>query len=139
MSTPATYCANSSQRWRRSRGGFMPREKPMTSREVSNRLPKASRPPFPREYGVSHSEKGLLPWSHVADRMKVAQHYWICTVSPKGHPHATPVDGLWLNDRLYFGGSPQSRRHRNLIANPAVCVHLESAMDVIILHGDAHE
>jgi hypothetical protein len=105
---------------------------------VSDALePKASRPELPPEYGVSKSPKGLLPWSHVTERLMKAVHYWICTVSPDGRPHATPVDGLWLDDRLYFGGSPQTRRQRNLAANPAVCIHLESGTDVVILHGEA--
>jgi len=99
--------------------------------------PQASRPRFPPEYGVAAHAKGLLPWSHVADRMAKAMHYWISTTGPDGHPHATPVDGLWIDDRLYFGGSPQTRRQRNLAANPSVCVHLESASDVVILHGEA--
>ena len=90
-------------------------------------------------YGVPKDKKGLLPWSHVTERMAEAQNYWICTVSPDGRPHATPVWGLWLDDRLYFGGGPQTRRSRNLAENPAVCVHLESGSDVIILHGDAQE
>ncbi len=63
----------------------------------------------------------------------------ICTVDPAGRPHATPVDGLWLDDQLYFGGTQTTRRHRNLAVNPAVCVHLENGMDVVILQGDAHE
>jgi nitroimidazol reductase NimA-like FMN-containing flavoprotein (pyridoxamine 5'-phosphate oxidase superfamily) len=100
--------------------------------------PKASRPHMPG-YGVPKDKKGLLPWSHVTERMAEAQNYWICTVSPDGRPHATPVWGLWIDDRLYFGGSPQTRRNRNLAENPAVCVHLESGSDVLILHGDAHE
>jgi nitroimidazol reductase NimA-like FMN-containing flavoprotein (pyridoxamine 5'-phosphate oxidase superfamily) len=98
----------------------------------------ATRPRLPKEYGAFKSAKDLLPWSHVTERMTRAQHYWISTVSPDGQPHATPVDGVWLDDRLYFGGSPQTRRHRNLAANPKICVHLESAMDVVILQGEAH-
>jgi len=100
--------------------------------------PRAGRPRI-AGYGIPKDKKGLLPWSHVAERMTAAQHYWIGTVSLDGQPHATPVDGLWLEDRLYFGGSPQTRRHRNLVANPAVCVHLESGSDVVILRGEAHE
>lgn len=100
-------------------------------------VPTASRPQLPPEYGVSRKPKGMLPWSHVTARLTEALHYWICTVSADARPHATPVDGLWLDDRLYFGGSPRTRRHRNLAANPAVCVHLESASDVVILHGEA--
>ncbi len=101
--------------------------------------PTACRPRMPSEYGIPKGKKGLLPWSHVAERMDKARIYWICTVSPDGRPHATPVDGVWLDDKLYFGGSPQTRRNRNLAANPAICVHLESGTDVVILHGEAHE
>jgi nitroimidazol reductase NimA-like FMN-containing flavoprotein (pyridoxamine 5'-phosphate oxidase superfamily) len=71
--------------------------------------------------------------------MTAAKVYWISTVDPKGRPHATPVDGLWIDDRLYFGGSPATRRNRNLAANSAVCVHLESGSEVVILHGEADE
>jgi hypothetical protein len=42
-----------------------------------------------------------------------------------------------LDDKLYFGGSPQTKRSRNLIANPAVSVHLDNSDDVVILHGNA--
>ncbi len=101
--------------------------------------PAASRPRMPAEYGVPKDEKGLLPWSHVTERMARANHYWICTVGPTGQPHATPVDGLWVDDALYFGGSAQTRRQRNLAQNPAACIHLESAMDVVMLHGEARQ
>jgi len=116
----------------------MATKKSIAKRQPSSEAPgpRASRPNLPPEYGVSHNPKGLLPWSHVTERMTQSLHYWISTVSPDGRPHATPVDGLWLNDRLYFGGSPQTRRQRNLAANPAVCVHLESGTDVVILHGE---
>ncbi len=100
--------------------------------------PTPSRPHTPGPaYGIPRDKKGLLPWSHVSERMAQAMCYWICTVGPDGRPHATPVDGLWLDDTLYFGGSPETRRNRNLAANPAVCVHLESGSDVVILQGEA--
>ena len=98
--------------------------------------PRVSRPHIP-DYGIPKDKKGLLSWSHVIERMTEARHYWVCTVDANGRPHATPVDGIWLDDRLYFGGSPKTRRHRNLLANPAVCIHLESGLDVVILQGEA--
>ena len=100
--------------------------------------PVISRPKIPAEYGIPKNNKGLLPWSHVTDRMSRAMHYWICTVGTDGRPHATPVDGLWLEERLYFGGSPKTRRNRNLVENPAISVHLDSSDDVVILHGNAY-
>jgi nitroimidazol reductase NimA-like FMN-containing flavoprotein (pyridoxamine 5'-phosphate oxidase superfamily) len=101
--------------------------------------PAASRPRIPADYGIPKDAKGLLPWSHVTERLTHAMHYWVCTITPDGRPHATPVDGLWLDDRLYFGGSPETRWRRNLAARPAVSIHLESATDVVILRGDARE
>ena len=113
----------------------MPNRKPIPKSKQAGG-PDASRPHMPG-YGIPTHKKGMLPWSHVSERMAEAQNYWICTVSPDGRPHATPVWGIWLEDRLYFGGSPQTRRSRNLAANASVCVHLESGSDVVILHGDA--
>lgn len=117
----------------------------MSAKQVSKKSqpshtnnPVVSRPQIPAEYGVPKNNKGLLPWSHVSERMTQAMHYWICTVGSDDRPHVTPVDGLWLDDRLYFGGSPQTRRNRNLIKSPAVSVHLDSSDDVVILQGEAH-
>lgn len=95
------------------------------------------RPLLPPEYGVPKDRKGLLAWSHVTERMEQAMHYWVCTVTPDGRPHATPVDGLWLDDRFYFGGSPKTKWSRNLTANPAVSIHLENGAEAVILRGDA--
>jgi hypothetical protein len=115
----------------------------MSARQTSKKSnvtnsPTISRPKIPAEYGIPKNNKGLLDWSHVTERMTQAMHYWICTVGSDGRPHVTPVDGLWLHDKLYFGGSPQTRRSRDLAANPAVSVHLDSSDDVVILHGAAH-
>jgi hypothetical protein len=92
---------------------------------------------MPKQYGLPKDEKGLLPWSYVVERMGEAKHYWICTVTPGHRPHATPVDGLWLEDQLFFGGSPEARWQRNLQSNPAMQVHLESATELLILRGEA--
>ena len=81
----------------------------------------------------------MLPWSHVVQRLTDALHYWVCTTGPGGRPHTTPVWGVMLDGTLYFDGSPETRRGRNLAANPAVAVHLESGTDVVVVHGDAHE
>ena len=70
--------------------------------------------------------------------MTQAKHYWLATVTPSGTPHARPFDGMWVNDRLYFGGSPESKWWRNLANNPAASVHLEDAERAIILEGSAH-
>jgi pyridoxine/pyridoxamine 5'-phosphate oxidase len=48
-----------------------------------------------------------------------------------------PVWGVWLDDAFHFATDRASRKARNLAANPAVVVHLESGDDVVLLEGRA--
>ena len=116
----------------------MPKKK-TSSKTIADQKkdPVVSRPLMPSAYGVPKDRDGLLPWSYVTERMEKAMQFWISTVTPAGRPHATPVEGLWLEDRLYFGGDPSTRWQRNLASNPALDVHLESPVEPLILRGDA--
>ncbi len=96
--------------------------------------PTAGRPHVPG-YGIPKNLKGTLPWSFVQERMAKAQNYWICTSSRDARPHAVPTWGVWVDDAVCFGGGPETRWARNLAANPAVAVHLESGSEVVILEG----
>jgi len=80
---------------------------------------------------------GTLEWSWAVEQLTAAMNYWIATVWPDGRPHVSPVWGVWLDGALYFDGSDQTRRMRNISANPEIAVHLESGDEVIILEGRA--
>ena len=69
--------------------------------------------------------------------MRSASNYWIVTVDPNARPHARPVDGVWVQGTLCFGGSPETRWVRNLMANPSISVHLSGEAEAIILDGRA--
>jgi nitroimidazol reductase NimA-like FMN-containing flavoprotein (pyridoxamine 5'-phosphate oxidase superfamily) len=99
--------------------------------------PLADRPIFPAEYGIPASQDGLLDWQHIDARLAAATVYWIATASAAGVPHVRPVDGIWLDGRLYVGGSPSTRWVRDLQENPRAAVHLDDGWDVAILEGDA--
>lgn len=99
--------------------------------------PPASRPRFPAGYGIPGTMRGALPWSFVEERMDKARNYWASTTRPDGIPHVRPVDGVWLDRALCFGGAPETRWVRNLKLNPAISVHLGSEEDVVILEGRA--
>lgn len=92
---------------------------------------------FPAAYGTPGGPGDLLPWSHVEERLRAAANYWVTTVGPDARPHARPVDGVWVDGALCFGGSPETRWVSNLMANPAVSVHLSSEREAIILEGTA--
>jgi hypothetical protein len=92
---------------------------------------------FPAGYGTPGGPEGLLPWSYVETRLVAAPNYWITTVSPDARPHARPVDGVWVDGALCFGGSPETRWVRNLMANASISAHLSSEAEAIIVEGMA--
>ena len=98
---------------------------------------QADRPSMPSSYGIQPvgDEKNLIPLSHIDEQMQKSRNYWICTTRLDGSPHAMPVWGVWLDEALFFSTDPQSRKGRNLAANPQIVVHLESGDDVVILEG----
>jgi hypothetical protein len=98
--------------------------------------PKSSRPRFPKQYGVPKTPAGMLPWSFIEERMSTAKNYWLSTTRPDGRPHARPIDGVWLDGILSFGGG-ETQWIRNLQTNPNVCLHLDRSDEVVILEGKA--
>jgi nitroimidazol reductase NimA-like FMN-containing flavoprotein (pyridoxamine 5'-phosphate oxidase superfamily) len=100
---------------------------------------QVDRPVLPDDYGVPGDTEGVLPWSHVAERLAASRHYWICTTRPDGRPHATPIWGVFFEGQIYFDGSPETRRGKNLAVNPAITVHLESGEDVVIVDGTVEQ
>jgi hypothetical protein len=79
----------------------------------------------------------MLPWSWVEERLTAAPNYWVATVGAGGEPHSRPVDGVWVDGALCFGGSPQTRWVRNLQGDARISVHLPHDDEVVILEGFA--
>lgn len=97
--------------------------------------PTASRPTMPHDYGVPDTDTGLLSWSDVEQRLVASKHYWLSTVRPDGTPHVVPRWGVWLDDRLWYDGSPATVHATNLEANPAVTLTLEDGVRAVIVEG----
>jgi hypothetical protein len=98
--------------------------------------PLRSRPLLPKGYGVPEVEEGMVAWSWAVEQLETALNYWFSTTRPDGRPHAMPAWAIWVDGALYFDGSPETRRARNLAVNPAITVHLESGDQVVILEGE---
>ncbi len=78
-----------------------------------------------------------LSREQMSRRLRTAPNYWIATTRADGRPHAAPVWGAWLDDRLYFDSGRGSVKGRNLARRPEVVVHLESGNEVVIVEGVA--
>lgn len=95
------------------------------------------RPRMPDGYGVPESTDRLLEWEPVENRLRAASEFWLATTRPDGRPHVVPRWGVWLDGRFWYDGSPATRHARNLRANAACALHLESGTDVVIVDGQA--
>jgi hypothetical protein len=101
--------------------------------------PVASRPEIPADYGIAKSSKGLLDWSWAQKRMTQSHNYVIVTVRPDGRPHAMGMHGLWFEDAYYFGTGDNTRKARNLAANPNCILINENLEELVIVEGVAEQ
>jgi len=95
--------------------------------------PKISRPKFPR--GYVDNPVSYVDWSWVAAQLTDSKHYWLCSVRPDGRPHVIPRWAVYIDGKIYYDGSPETRHAQNIVLNPNISVNLESGDHVIILEG----
>ena len=102
--------------------------------------PAADRPVMPG-YGVLPASEGsgLITWAEAERRLTVAHDFWCATVWPAGAPHVMPVWGVWLQERLWFSSSLQSRKARNLAAEPRCAMTTDDALNPVVVTGTAEQ
>jgi len=88
---------------------------------MAGREPSASPLPLPPAYGKPTRP---MAWSDADDLLTESRVYWIASVRPDGRPHLVPSDGIWLDDALYFGGSPDTVHMRNVRATGRAAAHV---------------
>jgi hypothetical protein len=67
--------------------------------------------------------------------LETERNYWVATATAKNVPHARPVWGVFVEDVLFLSvGAAGFRRGDR---ERAVSVHVDSAVDVVILDGTA--
>jgi hypothetical protein len=102
---------------------------------------KITRPKFPK--GYVDKPISYLTWDWVSTRLTESIHYWMCSVrpptpgAPGGRPHVVPRWAVFVDSKIYYDGSPETRHSRNIELNPFISVHLESGAEAILLEGRA--
>ena len=86
-------------------------------------------------YGISTGKKGILPWKWAQDRLSKSRQYWIATTRPEGAPHLMIIWGVWMADGFYFSTGKNTRKARNLAANPRCVIGSEDAAEAVIVEG----
>ena len=97
--------------------------------------PQAERPRTPDvDYGVPAEGGSMIGWAESVERLRTAEAYWLATTGPDRAPHVVPVWGVLVGDDLYLEtGAPNTKKARNLAANPSVAVHLDGINDALIV------
>ncbi len=92
-------------------------------------------------YGLAaeNEGEGLLPWSWAAERLAQARNYFLATTRPDGRPHVMVVWGLWLDDAFLFSTGRESRKGRNLAANPNCVVCPDDGEEAVIVEAVVDE
>jgi len=99
------------------------------------KTPKLSRPKLPQ--GYADNPVSYVDWEWVAAQMNDAKHYWMCSVRPDGRPHVVPRWGVFIDNKFYYDGSPETRHAQNIMENSQVSLHLESGSQAVIMEGSS--
>lgn len=83
-----------------------------------------------------------MPWSRVLDGLEAqpagpGAAFFLGTATPDGKPHAARVGAIWFDGDLYFTSNPDTRKSRELAANPA-CTFAVSLEGIdVVFEGEA--
>ena len=114
----------------------MPRKNALQKNKTA--VPAADRPHMPG-YGVPDDRKGMLPWKWAEQRLVRSHNYLLCTVRPDGAPHMMPIWGVWMDGIFCFSTGRESRKARNLAANPRCVICNEISKEAVLVEGRAEE
>lgn len=95
-------------------------------------MPTAEKLALPKDYGRTTK---TLTWPSVRSRLEEAKQYWLATNRPDGAPHLVPIDGLWVDDIWFYGGSPDTAHRRSVRRDPKATMHLPDPFVAVIVEG----
>jgi hypothetical protein len=83
-----------------------------------------------------------LPWSRPHDLLAASPPqpeitFFLGTVRPDSRPHTAGIGALWFDGDLYITSGPETRKARNLAANPACTISVKLEGIDLILEGEA--
>ena len=82
-----------------------------------------------------------LPWDRAREALEASSGamvtYFLGTVRPDGRPHAAGVGAVWVDETFWFVSGPETRKSRNLAANPACTISVSLPGIDLVLEGHA--
>src|SRR3954465_10158310 len=83
-----------------------------------------------------------LPWGRGLERLAASPHgpevpFFLGTVRPDGRPHSAGIGAVWHDGDMYIVSGPNTRKSRNLAANPACTISVRLKGLDLVLEGEA--
>lgn len=83
-----------------------------------------------------------LPWSRPHDLLTAGPiqpdiPFFLGTVGPNNHPHIAGIGAIWIDGDIYFTTGPETRKARNLAANPVCTIAARLPGIDLVLEGTA--
>ena len=83
-----------------------------------------------------------IPWSRPRDLLAAGAlgtdvSVFLGTVRPDGRPHAAGIGAAWHDGDLYFQCGPETRKARNIAANPACTISASLPGIDLVFEGEA--
>jgi hypothetical protein len=82
-----------------------------------------------------------LEWTRARDALAAAngpeRSFFLGTVRPDGRPHAAGIGALWHDGDVYIVSGPETRKSRDLAANPACTISVNVEGMDLVLEGEA--
>jgi nitroimidazol reductase NimA-like FMN-containing flavoprotein (pyridoxamine 5'-phosphate oxidase superfamily) len=109
-------------------------DREMSADDGENGLPRPVTELDPR---FSEPDAVATSWEETQAVLESAQLMWLSTVRGGGHPHVTPVVGVWLDGAIYFSTGGGEQKAVNLFRNPNVALtvaggHWDQGLDVVV-------
>lgn len=79
----------------------------------------------------------ILPPPATATRLETEQNIWLASMRSTGRPHLVPLWFVWAGGTIYLCVAGSSVKVRNITANPAVSLALESGSAPVVVEGEA--
>ena len=76
-----------------------------------------------------------LTRAEVVGRLAAARTVWLATSAPGGGPRSVPVWAAAVDGVLHLFSARDTRKARDVAAEPRVAVHLPDPEDVLVVHG----
>jgi nitroimidazol reductase NimA-like FMN-containing flavoprotein (pyridoxamine 5'-phosphate oxidase superfamily) len=77
------------------------------------------------------------PPAATATRLESERNIWLASIRPTGRPHLVPLWFVWAGGCIYLCVASGSVKMRNLAANLAVSLALESGSAPVVIEGRA--